>query len=229
MQAAASQGVLPSQQDVDKEKDQIRRTRPSIITQAQVNDPTLALFDQALMVKMALRNLQIKNVKVSPSEVQAFYNLHKSSFVLPEQTSSTVIFAKDDVAAQTAVSMLQHADDIKVIAQTPGLAVMGLNTKSMPNIPKAIVAQVLAMKTGDIKVFSLGNVKMVVRPNVIKPAGIQSLDQIYDTVAMDAKLAKAPSEQQEIGMLLRDAHITVESDKYAGAVPQMNTQVASAQ
>jgi hypothetical protein len=107
--------------------------------------------------------------------------------------------------------------------------VAGINTKDVGSIPESVVQQVLAMNTGDIKTFPLNNYLMVVQAKSVDQAGVQPLSVVHDQVVLAAKTAKAPTEQVLLRRLIRAAHITVESDKYAGAVPQVAADAPATQ
>lgn len=229
MQEAAKEGVLPTDQDVQDAKAQIERSQPSVIEAAQLTDPSLTLFDDNLRAKLALRNLEIKNVAVTEPEIEQYYDSHKQQFALPAQTTSTVVYAKTAVAANSAEQMLQNGDSLQVISEQPGLAVVGINGSKMINVPQSIVNQVLAMSAGSVQTFQIGPIWMVVRSNAVSPPGVPPLAVIHDQVALAARQAKGPGDQAELTRLVQAAHITVESDNYAGAVPNVGTRVSDAQ
>jgi hypothetical protein len=229
MQEAAKEGVIPTDQDVQQAQDELERAHPTVVSDARQSDPTLTLFDEQLKAKLALRNLEIKNVTVTEPEIEQYYSQHQSDFMLPAQTSSSVVLAKTAIAADSAQQMLQNGVDLNVIAQQPNTGVVGINTTNLSNVPGNIISQVLEMNVGDVKTFQIGPIWMIVRSNAVSPPGVPALAVIHDQVALAARQAKGPGDQAELTKLVQEAHITVESDKYLGAVPTVGTQISEAQ
>jgi hypothetical protein len=221
MQAATKSNCVPTNLDVDQAMAELERTTPNVIENARKQDPSLGLFKEDLKSNLALRNLRMSGISVSPDEVQAFYNLHKSLFKLPEQTQTTLVIASNQVDAETAQRLLQDGVAPGIIAQQQGLGVVGLNVRLNQQLPEYVGQEVLAMKNGDVKVIPIGSSFAIVKAKSVAGSGIPPLSQIADQVRIAATLSKAPSEAAMLKTLRSAAQITAEVGKYEDAIPEL--------
>lgn len=229
MQAAQKEGVVPTEADVDKAFDQIKRTSPAIISNAEKLDPTLVYFRQALKTNLALNNLRAKDVQVSDQEVEAFYQEHRPQFALPQQTEAILVVASDQVGAQTAQRLLGNNVAPAVIAETRGLRVIGVNAPVSGTMPTAVSQQLLAAKPGQICTIPVGGAYLVGKITKVTPQQIPTLDQIRPQVEMAVRLTKAPPPAKYLEQLRENAKIVANTGKYAAAIPpNPGEQIASA-
>jgi hypothetical protein len=219
MQAAAKSGCVPSDSDVEEAVNEILRSSPSVVQNARRQDPTLMLFKADLKSNLALRNLRMVNISVTPDEVQQYYNQHKLLFQLPQQIQTTLILTNNATDAETAQHMLLDGVSTSIIAQQPGIGVVGVNVKLSQALPNYVGAEVLSMKPGDVKVIPVGNSFAIVKARAVASQGVPPFNTITDQVRIACILSKAPSELDILKKLRANAQITAEVSKYAIAIP----------
>ncbi len=229
LQAAAKQNCVPTDKDIAAAKNDMMRATPQIVEAAYKSDPSLIVFTESLKTNLAMRSLRVAGVQVTDDEARQFYATHKNLFQLPVQASTSVVFAQDQVAAQTAQRMLENGVAPSVIAAQAGLNVMGVNAAPSTPIPSNITEAALRMRQGEVQIFPMGSNFVVIQIKKVAPGGVPSYEAIKDRVQLAARLAKAPTEDEELAKLVGSSKITLESDKpaYANAVPQLGTSVAS--
>lgn len=209
--AAAKQGVMPSDADVKAQLADIQRRDPQLLASVN-NDPAkMADFTTDLKTSMALDNLRIKDVQVSDADVAAFYAQHKAQFALPLQVQTAMVIADTPVDAATAAALLRQNIGLDVIGRQPRLHVVGMNgfTVNMQALPaaqnKTLSAAVYSMKPGDVKIVPLGQYTAVLKANKFSAAQVPPLTAIRPQVIRQAKLAKAVPPGVEIASLYQSA------------------------
>lgn len=230
MQAARKEGVVPTDAAVNSEIDQLHRTSPEVLSQNQKLDPSLYYFKQDIRANLALDNLRVKGVQLSDQDIESYYQAHQKQFALPQQSEAILVLAPNSVDAQTAQRLLTNGVKPAVIAETRGLRVLGMNAALTGQFPLAISEQLMAIKPGEIKTLPVGRGEyLIAKVASVAPAEVPSLEQIRPQVELQAKLAKAPTQQQVLAKLRDQARIVVNTGKYAPAVPPTHDQqVASA-
>jgi len=213
-QAAASDAVPVSSSDIDARLATLRRTRPQGIPPTD----TPGLRDQ-IGLTLALENLRIRHVTVSNAEAMVFYNAHKGAFVLPIQMRNTVVVtaAPAPAAAAQAAALLHQHQTAQAIAAHPGLHVVGVNgfALNLNALPPSIAQRLRLMRQGDVQTFPVSHIYLTFGVNERDDATLPSLNQIYDQVVRQVKLAKAPSEQAELAMLYHDNKPSFDMANYA--------------
>jgi len=228
-QAAQNANVEPTDQDVANAVAEIDRSDPQVIDNAKRSDPSLTIFKDSLKTDIALRNLRIQGITASPSEIQQYYNTHLSQFKLPLQTTTILVLANNKIDADTAYRLLQNGVSSDIIAQQPGLGVVGVNVSLNQQLPASVSQQVFQMHPGDVKIIPIGNVYGIVKAKSVSPAGTPPLSAIEDKVRIACVLAKSPSEADELKKLRDGAQIVANVGKYADAIPDDSAaQAASA-
>jgi hypothetical protein len=222
-QAATANNCTASDADVQNAIDELQRSTPSVVETARKSDPNLMVFKSTLRSNLELRNLRMLGIQVSPQQVQDFYNTHLQLFKLPQQTQTTLVITTDAEDANSAQRLLQNGVAPSIIAQQPNLGVVGVNVKLNQQLPAYVGQEVLAMKSGDVKIIPVGTSFAVVKASSVANSGVPPLSQIADQVKIAATLALAPSEADELKKLRNEANITVQIDKYTDAVPDENS------
>ena len=221
-QAAARAGVVPTDGDVDDRIQAIQRQSPQILAPYSQSPAKMAQFRQDLATSMALENLRIRDVALTPAQVAEFYARHKNEIALPPQISTTTVVTQNALDAETASDLLRQNDPPDVIGRQPGLRVVGIggynpDLQTLPaGVKQQISAYVQRAKPAEVKTFRADGYFLVFRINSTAPAAVPPLAQIRGQVDRLARLERAPSEQEELARLYRAANPTFSVDKYAG-------------
>lgn len=220
-QAASRNGLMPTASDVEERITAIERQSPQVLTPYQ-NDPVkMAQFRQDLSTNIALENLRIHDVALSPAQIAEFYNRHKSDFALPQQVSTTTVVTQNTVDAATAATLLRQNDPPDVIGRQPRLRVVGLGgyQPDLQTLPVAVRQQTSDWAAhagvGAAKTVQAGAYFLTFRINRRLPAVTPPLSQIRGDVERAARLALAPSQEEELARLYQNAKPSFNSDKYS--------------
>ena len=224
-QAATSAGVMAKPKDVDDRIASIERRAPQLLTPYQQDADKMAEFRQDMLTNISLENLRIKDIKLTPAEVAAYYAVHKTEFALPEQVKTTTVVTRSTMDVATATDLLKQHTPSDVIARQPRLGVIGMNGFN-PNLQllsadmkRQINAFVQQAKTGDVRTFHVadpkGDVFLTFAVTNSSGAVIPPLTQIHDQVERAARLARAVPQDKELAKLYQTAKPTFSSDKYA--------------
>jgi len=222
-QAAARAGVTPTSQDVDTEIATIQRRSPQVLAPYAQDPGKLAEFKQDLATKLALDNLRMKDIALSPAEVAAYYAQHKAEFTLPQQVQTMTVVTKNSMDADTAADLLRQNQPPDAIGRQPRMAVVGINGfnpnfSALPaDVKKQIGASIKTMKTGDVKTFHAGPLFLTMRIGKNSVATLPTLDQVREQVERDARLEKAPSPAKTMARLYQTTKPTFhyDADKYS--------------
>lgn len=223
-QAATRDGVMPSPQEVEGRVQDIQRRAPQLIAPYSQDRDRMAEFRQDLRTALALENLRIKDVALTPADIAAYYARHKAEFILPQQVKTTTVVTKSAVDAATAEDLLRQHLPLDAIGRQPRLQVVGINGYN-PNLD-AILSPVLKKQISDfaqkarqedIKTFRAGPYFLTFLVTKNSHAGIPPLSQIQDQVERAARLSQAPSEQEELERLYQGSppRFQYDADKYA--------------
>ena len=223
-QAAARAGVTPTSQDVDAEVAAIERHSPQILVPYAQDPAKMEEFKQDLASKLALDNLRIKDIALSPAEVAAYYVQHKAEYALPQQVQTTTVVTKNPVDAATAEDLLRQNQPPDAIGRQPRLNVVGINgfnpnfAALPPDIKRQISASIRVMKTNDVKTFHSGSWYLTMRVGKNSGAASPTLDQVREQVEREARLEKAPSPVKMMARLYQTSKPTFhyDADKYSG-------------
>lgn len=225
-QAAARAGVPPTTREVDAQIADIERRSPQLLAPYRQDPAKMAEVRQDIQTTIALDNLRIKDVGLTPAEVAAFYAKNKGKFALPQQVQATTVVTKNAVDAATATDLLRQKTPQDVIARTAGLHVVGVNgyTPDLATMPQALKQQVSSFvqkaQVGQVKTFQLGGTHqdtlfLTFQVTKSSQAMIPALAQIRTQVERQARLERAPAPQAEMARLYQAAKPTFNSDKYA--------------
>ena len=187
-----------------------------------VSDPVkMAQFRQDLGTEMALENLRIHDVALSPAQIAQYYNQHKTDFALPEQTLTTTVVSPNTTDAATAAALLRQNTPPDVIGRQPRLRVVGIGgyRPDMQILPTAFKRQTndwaAHAGVGAVHTFQAGPFYVTLRVTRRLPAVVPPLGQVRDEVERAARLAAAPAQTEELARLYQSAKPSFNSDKYA--------------
>lgn len=220
-QAAARAGVTPTAQDVDAQVQDIQRRSPQLLAAYSLDPAKMAEARQDLQSALALENLRIKDVALTPAQVAAFYTRNGARFALPQQVQAVTVVTHDKVDAETAADLLRQKTPPDVLARQPRMSVVGANgfnpdmSALLPATKRQVSAFVNAAKVGDVKTISQGPVFLTFQVTKSSRASLPPLSQIRTRVEREARLESAPAPQAEIARLYQAAKPTFGSDKYA--------------
>ena len=224
-QAAARANVTPSQKDVDERLAAIQRHSPQLLTPYSGDATKMAEFRDELTTDIALENLRIKDVALSPADVAAYYTHHKAEFALPQQIKTATVVTGNSVDAATAEDLLRQHQPADVIGRQPRLRVVGVNgfnppldSEIAPAIKKQISDYVQHAPVGGIKTFRQGPSLLTFQVIRSSAAAIPPLAQIRDQVERTARLAQAPTPMDEMARLYQAGppKFQYDPDKYSG-------------
>ena len=224
-QAAARDGVTPTTKDVDAQIQDIQRRSPQLLTPYTQDPAKMTEFRQDLQSSIALENLRIKDVALTPAQVAAFYTRNSAKFALPQQIQATTVVTKNEVDAATATDLLRQKTPLDVLARQPRMNVVGANgfNPDMTNLPPALKQQITRFvqqaPVGGIRTFPLkiANDTSYLTFRVVQSshAALPPLAQIRSQVERQARLEHAPAPQVEMARLYQAAKPNFNSDKYA--------------
>ncbi len=220
-QAAARDGVTPTAQDVDTQIKEIERRAPQMLAPYLQNPVKMAEVRQDLQTSIALENLRIKDVALTPADVAAFYARNKAKFVLPQQVQATTVVTHNSVDAATADDLLRQKTPPDVLARQPRLQVVGANgyNPDMSTLPLATRQQISAFvnkaRVGDVKTVRQGTLYLTLQVTKSSRETLPPLAQIRDQVERQARLERAPAPQAEMARLYQAAKPSFNSDRYA--------------
>ena len=224
-QAAARANVTPSAKDVDERLAAIQRHSPQILAPYVGDETKMAEFREDLGTDIALENLRIKDVALSPTDVAAFYARHKAEFALPQQFKTATVVTGNAVDAATAEDLLRQHQPFDVIGRQPRLGVVGVNGYNPPldsmlstAAKRQVSAYVQHAPVGGVKTFREGSSFLTFQVLKSSPAVVPPLAQIRDEVERTARLAQAPSPQDEMARLYQAGppKFQYDPDKYSG-------------
>lgn len=219
-QAAARENVLPTSKDVDARLEDLKRRTPQVLTPYSQDPTKMDQFKQDLETAIALESLRIKNVSVSPVEVESYYAAHRKDFVLPTQVKATTVVTENSVDADTAATLLRQNTPPDVIARQPRLHVAGVNgfNPSLQSLPQAlsqkISQMVFSMKPGEVRTVPVGQDFFTFQVIRHEADVAQPLSQVRDQVTRDAKLMKAPAADVELATLYQAAKPQFAGERY---------------
>ncbi|GAB4460767.1 MAG: peptidyl-prolyl cis-trans isomerase [Armatimonadaceae bacterium] len=223
MQEAKKAGVTPTEEDVDRRIADIRRRTPKALEEADGNKTKMEQLRKSLLADIALENLTIKDVKLSDAELRAFYNKNKQAFRVPTQARTTIVVAKNDVDAATAVKLLKDKSITpSTIATQRGLSVVGVNGfQPNWNAVPAGVQQQLSQKIFNAPVGGVTTVPvskdlfLIARVDSRENDGVEPFDKVKPNVERLAKLTKAQPQLVVLAELYDKADVSFEVGKYA--------------
>ena len=220
-QAATRAGVLPTSEDVEARMAALSRQSPQVLAPYSRDPVKMAEFRQDLSTNMALENLRIQDVALSPAQIAGYYAQHKTDFALPQQTLTTTVVTQNAVDAATAADLLHQGDPADVIGRQPRLRVVGIGgyNPDLATLPAAVKQETSdwaqTAKVGAVKSFQAGAYYLTFRVSQRRPGLIPPFADVRGAVERAARLARAPSQPEELARLYHTAKPEFNSDKYA--------------
>lgn len=227
LQTASKEHLMPTEAEIDERIAEIERKSPQMLSTVNQNAVQMQQFRKDLATDMALENLRIQNVTASPSEIEAYYAMHKNVFGLPQQVQTTMVVTENDNNAGTAEELLQDNQPEDVIARQPGMHVAGVNgfnvnmqALSIDDRNK-VSKMVFAMKPGQIQTISVHGAYLTFKIKNSAPVGVPPLSQIQDQVARAVKLSKAPTPTWELANLYQKINPKFDAVNYSNEFADM--------
>lgn len=220
-QAAAKQGLTPTGSDIDGRIESLQRQSPQVIAPYVSDSVKMAQFRQDLGTEMALENLRIHDVALSPAQITEYYSRHEVDFALPEQTLTTTVVSPNATDAATAATLLRQNTPPDVIGRQPRLRVVGIGgyRPDMQSLPAAFKQQTnnwaAHAGVGTVSTFRAGSFYLTFRVTKRLPAAVPPLAQVRGQVERAARLAAAPTQSEELARLYQSTRPSFNSDKYA--------------
>ena len=216
---------MPTDKDVETRIEDIERRSPQALNPYSFDPEKMAQFREDLKATIALDNLRIKNIAVSPADLAAFYAKHQAQFALPQQVKTMTVVTRNKVDADSAADLLRQNEPPDVIARQPRLSVVGINgynpdlqASLSPAFKQQFASFVQKSNVGDVQTFQEGSYFLTFRVSQNSHAVSPPLEQIRDQVERAARLAQAPSPQEEMARLYQATKpkFNYNADKYAG-------------
>lgn len=224
MQAAAKAGVTPTESDINKRFAELKQAYPRPVQQAEADSTRLAELRRDIAADLAFENLRTRDVKVSDTEAQNFYDANKAALTTPAQTSGLVVLAKNEVDAGTAAEMMRRRMSADVIAQQPRLGVVGLHgfNPDLSELPvettKRIQNAVFSTKPGGVITvpfpFQGKSLFLIYRADKKTAPSVPTLPQVKAKIVRLLKLQKAVPQNVVLAKIYKDANVSFETDTY---------------
>jgi len=215
-QAALKAGAMPTAAQIDARFADMQRHGQALPTGA-----ALASFREDATLDMAMENLRIAGVTVSPTEVAQIYAKNKALLTEPAQVQSILVVTPSSFGAQNATALLTQGKTAAQIAAVPEMHVDGengfhINMNSLPGpLHKKIVQTALEMSSGQITSVPVGTGFLVIKCLQKTPAHLPSLPEIQEKLTRAVKLQKAPSASVEMAKLYKANKPSFDMDRYA--------------
>lgn len=220
-QAATRAGVTPTDGDVEDRLLALGRQAPQVLAPYDRDPAKMAEFRADLATNMALENLRIRDVALSPAQIADYYARHKTDFALPQQTVTTTVVTQNAVDAGTAADLLRLNDPPDVIGRQPRLRVVGVGGYNPdlqtlpPAVKQAASAWAEGAKVGTVKTFQAAAFFLTFRVSERRPGMVPPLAAVRGEAERAARLERAPSQPEELARLYQNARPEFTSDKYA--------------
>src|SRR5438067_838275 len=117
LQAARKAGVAPDPAEVKAELKTMQESQPDYAVEFKLKPWMQEDAQQDVEMKLAMRNLQAKDVKVSDAETQTYFAQHKGQWDTPERIATKALVAKTAEDAEQARRLMEKVGDTVVIRQ----------------------------------------------------------------------------------------------------------------
>ena len=215
-QAAVKAGEMPTASQVDARLADMQRQG-----QALPAGETASSLREDATLDMAMENLRIAGIAVTPVEIAQVYSKNKALLIQPAQVQSILVVAPSSFGAQNAATLLSQGKTAAQIAAVPEMHVDGennfhINLASLPlPLHKKIVQSALDMKPGQITSVPVGTGFLVIKCLHKTPTHLPSLPEIQEKLTRAVKLQKAPSTSVEMAKLYKANKPSFDMDRYA--------------
>ncbi len=223
MQAAKKANVVPSDADVDQRIADIERRAPTQLEAARRDPAAMTELKNNLKTDMALENLRAQSVRMDAAAVRRFYDANKALFQLPTQAQTQIVFAPNEVDANTATALLKQKGMTPgfIASNSPRLRVVGVNFQPDWNtIPVDVRARLSAAienaPVGSVRKINLGKIGFAVtRVDKRASAGLIPFEKARVQAERYARLSKAEPQATFVANLYKNANVDFEMDRYA--------------
>ena len=215
-QAAVKAGEMPTASQVDARLADMQRQGQTLPT-----GETLSTLREETSLDMAMENLRIAGITVTPAEIAQIYSRNKARLIEPAQVQSILVVAPSSFGAQNATSLLSQGKTAAQIAAVPEMHVDGennfhINMNSLPApLHKKIVQTALDMSSGQITSLPVGTGFLVIKCLKKTQAHLPSLPEIQEKLTRAVKLQRAPSTSVEMAKLYKANKPSFDMDRYA--------------
>ena len=219
-QGAQKAGLMPKDDEIEQRIKDIERRDPKQVESAHQSPVKMVELKNDLRSRIALENLRIKDVKITPTEVEDFYRKNSRLFVLPQQTQAQIVVTNNATNAENARTLLAQNIKPDVIARQRGLFVVGVNnfapdwSRLTPAQNSQLSTAIVQTPPGKVVVVPIGNDYIVAKPVISKRQEVPPLNSIRPIVERTLKLAKAPAPIMIMKDLYESLGVTFESSKY---------------
>jgi hypothetical protein len=220
--AAKKAGLMPTDADVEKRIEQVSRTQTAMVEAARRDPSRMAQLKDDVKTDLALENLRIKDIDVTPAEVRSVYDRFGRYFATPGRVDATSVVSGNRVDASSAEEMLRQDIAPDVIARQPRLRVVGVGgyvpdlSGLKPEEVRRLQQAMYAAKAGEIRTVAVGGGFLTFRIKQQGRAGVLPFEKVKAEATRLAKLEKAPGAQEELARLYNRANVTFEMNQYAG-------------
>lgn len=215
-QAAVKAGEMPTATQIDARLADMQRHGQTLPT-----GEALSTLREDASIDMAMENLRIAGITVTPAEIAQVYSRNKAQLTEPAQVQSILVVAPSSFGAQTATSLLSQGKTAAQMAAVPEMHVDGennfhINLASLPlPLHKKIVQTALDMKAGQVATVPVGSGFLIIKCLQKTPAHLPSLPEIQEKLTRAMKLQKAPSTSVEMAKLYSANKPSFDMDRYA--------------
>jgi hypothetical protein len=219
LDAAEKAGLMPKPEDLQRRLDYIGRRRPQLLEEARRDPSKKQFMTEDLQTEYALESLAIKDVTVTPAEVETFFKANGRAFLAPQQSTAVMLIAGNVVDATAAERMLRQKDSVglplmdpSTLARQPRLEVVGLNsTFDVAKLPAGtmddIKAKVGSSRPGSVFRYKIADSGphqvLLVRVDTNSQGGIPKFSDVKVEVERACKLGKIRGTGGTSGLLLR--------------------------
>ena len=229
--AARKAGVYPSEAEVAAYDAEMQRTTP-LLYEAQrlkVQESQTAL-QQEMATLLALENLRIQNIEISPVELQNWWRKNHARLRLPIQAQTIMVATPphDPVKAAKIRSLLAGEIPPYLIAKEPDTQVVGIGgyepdwANMPPNAAQMLNETIFRLQQGEVTSVDTDKATYTIRL-LAQTGGAKGQVADFETlpkplqeqVARVARLEKAPTVATTLKKLYKEAHIVWEMTPYA--------------
>ncbi|MEO7717033.1 MAG: peptidyl-prolyl cis-trans isomerase [Capsulimonas sp.] len=231
-QAAAKDGVTPTDAEVDKRMAALMRRNPNVIPDALLAPEQRKQFVENLKLDLALENLRLRNITVTDAEVDQYYAAHAADYQLPQQVKTTIVVTESVADSKVAEGLLGKNTSEEDIAQKPGFHVVGVNGFSLNMDALALADKnrisslVFSAKPQEVKSLKVQTHYLTFRINKQDVKRTPPLAQVRSEVVRAAKLAKAPDAVAMLRTLYLWTPPTFQDQKYERQFDDINPGAA---
>lgn len=241
--AAAKQHITASQAEINQELQSIE-AQNGITSQAQLQQAlqqshmSMDEFMNQIKVSVLVQKVAEAKVKVTPEEIQTYYNQNKSSLGTPEQRTLSHIVVKTKSLADQIQSDLAKGKSFATLAKTystdtttksSGGSLGTVSQESLAQTDPSIATVAFQLKKGEVsQPIKTSSGYELVLCSAITPAKIPTLEQAKKTITQDIKEQNAESEAELVADLIKSEKVDILDPSYSSVKTSLeNPQTSS--